>query len=135
MNWIVYNTDTGTLVSKHETEPTTYSTDNSIAQVDFMFMPMQPLYLLRYDGNNVIANTEENIESFKPIQSIDLDTLPMVKDLDTIIEPSLNQVIYVEELNSTFKYDGTNWNQTGVNNILNYGLGLGFLYINNLKVG
>lgn len=135
MTWIVYNTDTGTLVSKHETEPSTYGLDHSIAEVDFMFMPMQPLYLLRYDGNNVIANTEENIESFKPIQSIDLDTLPMVKDLDNIVEPSLNQVIYIEELNSSFKYDSTNWNQTGVNNILNYGLGLGFLYINNLKVG
>lgn len=110
--WIVYNTNTGTLILKQETQPTDFGVDNSIVEVNFVFMPSQPLYLLRYDGNIVIANTEENIQVFKPIESINLDYLPTFQDLNTISNPTLNQIIYIDEYNTTFKYNGSEWVQS-----------------------
>ena len=135
MNWIVYNTETGTLISKHETEPTTYSSVNSIAQVDFIFMPMQPLYLLRYDGNNVIANTEENIEAFKPIETAPIDSVYLKSILENLENPSMGQIVFVEEFNSTYRYDGDTWSQCGDNSILREGLIKGSLYADEVKVG
>jgi hypothetical protein len=63
MNWIVYNTTDGTILSKSENEPTPGPGEAKV-QTNFFFMPGQPLHLLMWDGSEVQANSENNIMKY-----------------------------------------------------------------------
>jgi len=63
MIWIVYNTLDTTIIRTSESEPVIVD-DESKAQTDYLFIPMQPLYLLSWNGVSVIPNSNENIMKY-----------------------------------------------------------------------
>ena len=68
--WILYNVATGTILETDPEQPTGYSPDKAAADVDFVFLPGQPLYLLRFDGSNIVPNSEVNIKIFSPCEYV-----------------------------------------------------------------
>ena len=64
MTWILYDKETGTVISHGNNQPVGYSADKDIAQVDFIFWDAQPDYLYKYDGVNLVPNDEELIKLF-----------------------------------------------------------------------
>jgi len=133
--WILYNIQTGTILENDPTEPTGYSPDKATANVDFNFLPSQPLYFLRYNGSAIEANSEVNIKLFEPFQSGEIETLPTKEMLSLIVEHELNQVVYVQEYNISYWYNGSIWEQCGQEVALRYGLGLGFIYALDVEIG
>lgn len=64
MTWILYDIETGTIINHGDSEPTGYSSDKDVAQVNYVFWDAQPDFLYRYNGLNVEANTENNIHNY-----------------------------------------------------------------------
>lgn len=62
MIWIVYYVTTGTIALTSAEEPTP-GPGQDVAQVDYLFPPIQPTYFYRYDdqAEEVQVNTEDNI--------------------------------------------------------------------------
>lgn len=64
MTWILYDILTGTILGHGEDQPTGYSTDKNIAQVNYLFWDAQPPYLYKYENSSVVVNDEETINLF-----------------------------------------------------------------------
>ena len=64
MIWILYDINTGTILGYGDNQPTEYSTDKDIAQVNHLFWDAQPSFFYRYNGLNVEVNTEANISLY-----------------------------------------------------------------------
>lgn len=52
-----------------------------------------------------------------------------------VITPVIGQVVYVQNMDISFRYNGTEWKQCGETAIYRGGLISGTLYVNELKVG
>ena len=135
MTWILYNIATGTVLDTDPTQPTGYSPDKAVAEVDFKFMTGQPVTMFRYNGTNIEPNTEHNIQLFNPFLSSEITAVDTKQFMELIASPELNQTVYVRELDASFKYTGVIWEQCGDETILREGLITEKLYTNNTKIG
>lgn len=134
MTWILYNISTGTVLETDPNEPTGYSPDKAPAQVSFEFLPSQPLYLFKYSDSEIVPNSEANIKLFSPFQMSDVTSVPNKTFLDSIVDPVIGQVVYTQNMDISFRYNGTKWKQCGETAIYRGGLISGKLYVNELEV-
>lgn len=134
MTWILYNIATGTVLQTGTNEPTGYSPDKASSEVYFNFLPSQPLYLFKYNGSEIVENSEYNINLFSPLQISDVTSVPDKSFLDSIVEPVIGQVVYAQNMDISFRYNGAKWKQCGETAIYRGGLISGKLYVNELKV-
>lgn len=134
--WIVYDIATGTILEKSTTEPTVNDPTKDKADVNYLFIPGQPVYLLRYNGTDVEANTEENINHFHPTTNAGgVISLNSLDELYLIGAPDLRSTYYIRELDISFQYNGAAWVQCAENVILREGLAIGTIYALDVKIG
>ena len=76
--------------------------------------------------------TEEN--GFPAKRAILYMELVSSQDLNAI-SPVIDQIVYVQNMDISFRYNGTEWEQCGETAIYRGGLISGKLYVNELKVG
>jgi hypothetical protein len=133
--WILYNIQTGTVLETDPDQPTGYSPDKATAQVSFKFMSGQPPIMHMYNGSDVVPNVEENIQLFNPFLSSEISAVNTYAVINLISSPELNQTVFVRDVNMTFEYNGSEWVQCGAEVILREGLGSGYIYALNTKIG
>lgn len=101
MIWIVYNTDTGVLISSSTTEPS-INQDESKVEVDFIFNAGQPFYFFKYDGSDVVENDEGSIQESINIK---INEYEIQSDVDSIIsQKDIRTINYKTELGNDVCY-------------------------------
>jgi len=73
MIWIVYEVETGFILSTSDVEPTVNSGEDT-TEVDWLYIPEQPIEFWKFDGSNPIPCTEEEILYRTSIYEIDKDS-------------------------------------------------------------
>ena len=56
MSWIIYNTSTGGVISKHATEPTIGTGESKVDITGIYTLPDENLFIFKWDGSTIVRN-------------------------------------------------------------------------------